>query len=229
VSAAYVSYHPDLAAPGATDAIGAFTALAAQSGVRRLVLLSGRGEPEAQACEQIVRDSGLEFTLLRASWFAQNFSEGHFVDAVLSGEVALPVGDVPEPFIDVDDIADAALAALTDDRHIGQLYEMTGPRLLTFGQAVDEIARAVRRPIRHTRISADAYAAQMQEQHVPPEFVALVTYLFTEVLDGRNASLGDGVSRALGRAARDFSDYARSAAASGAWNPDSPALPPAAS
>src|SRR5688500_10945164 len=137
VSAAYVNYQPDLAAPGASDAIRAFTALAAEAGVRRLVLLSGRGEPEAQACEQIVRDSGLEFTLLRASWFAQNFSEGHFVDAILSGEVALPVADVGEPFIDVDDIADAALAALIDDRHVGQLYEMTGPRLLTFAQAVD--------------------------------------------------------------------------------------------
>ena len=219
-TAVYVSYHPDLAAPGASQAIGAFTALAVESGVRRLVLLSGRGEPEAQLCEQIVRGSGLEFTLLRASWFAQNFSEGHFLDAILDGDVALPVADVGEPFIDVDDIADAAVAALTDDRHVGQLYEMTGPRLLTFAQAIAEIARATRREIRYTRIAADEYAAALTAQHVPPEFVHLVSYLFAEVLDGRNASVTDGVSRALGRPARDFSDHARAAAAAGAWGPN---------
>jgi uncharacterized protein YbjT (DUF2867 family) len=218
VTSVYISYQPDLAAPGASQAIGALTAQAARSGARRLVLLSGRGEPEAQLCEQIVRDSGLEFTLLRASWFAQNFSEGHFVDAILGGEVALPVTFVGEPFIDVDDIADAAVAALTSDHHVGQLYEMTGPRLLTFAQAVDEIARATRREIRTTQIPAQAYNALLQAQQVPPEYVDLIHYLFTEVLDGRNASVADGVSRALGRPARDFSAYVRDAAASGAWN-----------
>jgi uncharacterized protein YbjT (DUF2867 family) len=228
VSAVYISYQPDLAAPGATQAVGALTEQAVRAGVRRLVLLSGRGEPEAQACEQIVRDSGLEFTLLRASWFAQNFSEGHFLDAILSGEVALPVADIGEPFVDVDDIADAAVAALTDDRHVGQLYEMTGPRLLTFTQAVDEIARASNRRIRFARIPADAYRALLSQHDVPPEYVELIDYLFTEVLDGRNASVVDGVSRALGRPARDFSAYVRDAAASGVWNPASPATQRAA-
>ena len=142
VDAAYVAYHPDLAAPGAADAIQSLTALAAASGVRRLVLLSGRGEPEAQRCEQIVRDSGLEWTLVRASWFAQNFSESYLRDAVLAGEVALPVGAVGEPFVDADDIADVAAAALTEAGHAGQLYEVTGPRLWTFAEAVAEIGRA---------------------------------------------------------------------------------------
>ena len=218
-TAVYVNYQPDLVAPGASDAIAAFTAQAVTAGVRRLVLLSGRGEPEAQLCEQIVCDSGLEFTLLRASWFAQNFSEGHFVDAILEGEVALPVADVGEPFIDIDDIADAAVAALTDDGHVGQLYEMTGPRLLTFAQAVGEIAHAAKREIRYARIPADAYSDALRAQHVPSEFVQLIDYLFTEVLDGRNASVADGVSRALGRPARDFGAYVRNTAASGVWDP----------
>lgn len=218
VTAVYISYYPDLAAPGASDAIDALAALAVKSGVRRLVLLSGRGEPEAQACEQIVRESGAEFTLLRASWFAQNFGEGHLLDPIRAGEVALPVGDVGEPFIDVDDIADAAVAALTEDRHVGRLYEMTGPRLLTFAQAIAEIARATRREIRYTRVAADEYTRVLLAQQVPPEFVALVNYLFTEVLDGRNASLADGVSQALGRPAREFSDYVRATAATGVWS-----------
>ena len=119
VEAAYVVYIPDLAVPAAPPAIRAFTELALEAGVRRLVLLSGRGEEEAQRCERIVQESGLDWTIVRASWFAQNFSEGAFHDLVLAGEVALPAGDVQEPFIDVDDIADVVVAALTEYGHVG--------------------------------------------------------------------------------------------------------------
>jgi uncharacterized protein YbjT (DUF2867 family) len=118
-----------------------------ESGVPRLVLLSGRGEEEAERAERAVRDSGAELTVLRSTWFAQNFSEDYWMEQVQAGEVALPAGDTPEPFVDADDIADVAVAALTDDRHIGELYELTGPRLLTFAEAVLEISRAVGREI----------------------------------------------------------------------------------
>ena len=221
VDAAYVAYHPDLAAPGAADAIQSLTGLAAASGVRRLVLLSGRGEPEARRCEQIVRDSGLEWTVVRASWFAQNFSEGYLLDAVLAGEMTLPVGAVGEPLVDVDDIADVAAAALTEAGHAGQLYEVTGPRLWTFAEAVAEISRATGRSIRYAQVSPEAYATALRDAQLPEPMVALITYLFAEVLDGRNASVADGVTRALGRPPRDFTEYARDAAASGVWNPAS--------
>ena len=221
VDAAYVAYHPDLAAPGAADAIQSLTGLAAASGVRRLVLLSGRGEPEARRCEQIVRDSGLEWTVVRASWFAQNFSEGYLLDAVLAGEMTLPVGAVGEPFVDVNDIADVAAAALTEAGHAGQLYEVTGPRLWTFAEAVAEISRATGRSIRYAQVSPEAYATALRDAQLPEPMVALITYLFAEVLDGRNASVADGVTRALGRRPRDFTEYARDAAASGVWNPAS--------
>lgn len=218
VAAIYVTYYPDLAAPGASDAIRSFTGLAVKSGVQRLVLLSGRGEPEAQLCEQIVRESDVEYTLLRASWFAQNFSESFFLGPILAGEVALPVGNVGEPFIHTDDIADAAIAALTEDRHVGQLYELTGPRLWTFAQAIAEIARVTNRSIRYVQISVEEYAAAMKAMQVPPEFISFITYLFAEVLDGRNASVADGVTRALGRPPRDFADYVRETAATGVWH-----------
>ena len=216
-TAAYVSYYPDIAVPGAADTVGAFARLAVQTGVRRLVLLSGRGEEEAQRAEQLVQESGAEWTVVRCSWFCQNFSEDYLLESVLGGEVALPVGDVPEPFVDVDDIADVAVAALTEDGHAGRVYELTGPRLVTFADAVAEIAQASGRPVRLTLVPTDAYVSAMAEQGVPDDVVSLLQYLFTEVLDGRNAHLTDGVQQALGREPRDFADYARNAAATGVW------------
>lgn len=220
VESAYISYYPDLAAPGAADAIRSFTELAVNSGVRRLALLSGRGEPEAQLCEQIVRNSGADWTLLRASWFCQNFSENFLLEPLLAGELTLPAGNVGEPFVDVDDIADVAAAALTEDGHAGQLYELTGPRLLTFAEATAEIARVTGRHIRYIQVSAEEYASELAKVQVPPAFISLLTYLFAEVLDGRNSRVADGVKRALGRAPRDFTEYARDAAATGVWNVD---------
>src|SRR5687768_2783595 len=219
VRSAYVSYSPDLAFPGATETVGAFAELAVQSGVSRLVLLAGRGEPEAEEGEEAVRESGADLTVLRSTFFAQNFSEDFWRDAILGGELALPAGDVPEPFVDAGDIADVAVAALTDDRHIGEVYELTGPHLLTFAEAVDEIARATHREIRYVPVSIEDFAAAAAAGGVPGEMVELLTYVFSEVLDGRNAHLVGGVQRALGREPRDFSDYARDAAAGGAWDP----------
>ena len=219
VGSAYLSYYPDLAVPGATDTVGSFAELAVRSGVRRLVLLAGRGEPEAEEAEDAVRASGAELTIARSTWLAQNFSEDYIAEEVRSGEVALPARDVPEPFVDADDIADVAVAALTDDRHIGEVYELTGPRLLTFAEAVGEISEAAGREIRYVPVSIDDFAAAAYRD-LPGEFIELLTYLFGEVLDGRNAHLADGVQRALSREPRDFRDYARDAAATGVWNPD---------
>ncbi|HZI81104.1 MAG TPA: NAD(P)H-binding protein [Vicinamibacterales bacterium] len=219
VDAAYVCYYPDVAARGAAETIASFVDAARRAGVSRLVLLSGRGEPEAQRCEEIVARSGVDWTLLRASWFAQNFSENFLLEPLLAGEVVLPAGDVGEPFVDADDIAEIAVKALTEDGHAGQLYEITGPRLWSFAQAVAEIGRAAGRDIRYVQVPVADYAAALREASVPADIAELVTYLFSEVLDGRNASVADGVQRALGRLPRDFTDYARAAAATGVWAP----------
>jgi uncharacterized protein YbjT (DUF2867 family) len=217
-TAAYITYYPDLAVPGSAELIGALAELAVQCGARRLVLLSGRGEAEAERAEQALTASGAEATIVRCSWFMQNFSESYFAEMLAAGEVALPAGDVREPFVDVEDIADVAVAALTEDGHAGRLYELTGPRMLTFAEAVGEIGRATGRPLRYEPIPVDAFAAGLDEQGVPHDVVGLLRYLFTEVLDGRNESLTDGVRQALGREPRDFADYARRAAAAGAWS-----------
>jgi uncharacterized protein YbjT (DUF2867 family) len=218
VKAAYVSYYPDLAAPGASAAIGSFAEIAVNSGTRRLAMLSGRGEDEAVACEKALAGSGADWTVLRCSWFNQNLSEGYLLEPVMSGHVFLPAGPVGEPFLDADDIADVAAAVLTQAGHTGQVYELTGPRLLTFADAVAEIAAATGRPIGYTAVPAADYAEALAAEGVPAEVIELLTYLFTTVLDGRNAQLGDGIRQVLGRPARDFADYARDAAGTGIWN-----------
>lgn len=218
VKAAYISFQPDLAVPGALETIQAFTNQAVESGVGKLVLLSGRGEVEAEQAERVVQNSGAGWTILRASWFFQNFSEAHFLDPILQGELVLPVGNIAEPFVDVDDIADIAVAALTQPGHDGQLYELTGPRALTFAEAVAEIARATGRDIGFTAVPPDAYRHELELAQLPPEVIDLVLYLFVTVLDGRNTPVADGVQRALGRPARDFCDYVRRTAATGVWD-----------
>jgi uncharacterized protein YbjT (DUF2867 family) len=216
VDRVYLTYHPDLAIPGSVDAISTLTELAKDAGVRRLVLLSGRNEAEAEKAERVVMASGLEWTIVRCAFFAQNFSEGAWLDEVLAGTVSLPVDNVQEPFVDTDDIADVAVAALTDDRHVGQLYELTGLRLLSFRGAVAEIGKAAGRDIGFVSVPIDEYTAMLTEYGLPQDFIWLLNHLFTEVL-GSKLQLADGVQRALGRDPKDFSDYAREAAATGVW------------
>ncbi|AUH40587.1 NmrA family transcriptional regulator [Streptomyces sp. CMB-StM0423] len=220
VRSVYLSYYPDLAVPGAPEVVGAFAELAVAKGARRLVLLSGRGEEEAAATEKAVAATGADLTVLRAAWFMQNFSESYLLDPVLAGEVALPAGDVREPFVDADDIAAAAVAALTEDGHVGRTYELTGPRLLTFAEAVAEIAAATGRDLSYVTIPLADFTGGLAAEGAPQEVSDLLTYLFTSVLDGRNAHLDDGVGQLLGRPARDFAGYARATAATGVWNPE---------
>jgi uncharacterized protein YbjT (DUF2867 family) len=216
VSSVYLAYYPDIAAPGAAEHISDFSTFAVEHGVRRIVLLSGRGEPQVQPSEQAVRDSGAEFTILECAWFCQNFSEGHLLPSVLAGQIALPAGNVAEPFIDAEDIAEVAVAALTTDAHLGKTYDLTGPGLHTFAEAAAELARASGRPVRYLAVTPEEYADTLRGL-VPPEFVAFLTDLFQHVLDGHNAFVSSDFERAMGKKPRSFTSYARAAAASGAW------------
>jgi uncharacterized protein YbjT (DUF2867 family) len=217
VDAAYITFYPDLALPGAAETVGAFAELAVANGVRRLVLLSGRGEAGAQAAERRLQASGADWTVVRCAFFNQNFSET-FADAVRHGTLAMPGGDTAEPFVDADDIADVVYAALTDDRHIGQLYELTGPRLLTLSQVASELSAALGRTVRYAPLTAERYASELVAHGISSEEAVPIAALIAEVLDGRNAYLTDGVQRALGRPPRDFTDYARTTAATAVWN-----------
>ena len=218
VTAAYISYAPDLAVPGATESIRAFVDRAVEQGVRRLVLLSGRGEEEAQACERIVQQADVDWTIVRASWFMQNFSEGEFAGMIMDGAIMLPAEDIPEPFIDVNDIADVAVAALTEEGHAYEIYDVTGPRSLTFSDLAREISDATGRDVQFVPVPKEAFARAIADSGTPADVAWLLNYLFETVLDGRNAHVGDGVQRALDREPADFAAYAQRIAARGTWN-----------
>jgi uncharacterized protein YbjT (DUF2867 family) len=217
VSKAYVTYFPDLAFPGAVEKLEGFTKVAAETGLEHMVLLSGRGEHFATMGEEIVRNSGLPFTIVRAAWFAQNFSEGYLRDPILGGVLPMPGGDIQEPIIDIDDIADVVVAALTEDGHIGERYEVTGPRLMTFAEMAEVLSSTLGRNIQHIPITFEDFHANVAASG--GNFVAEVfTQIARETLDGRNAHTADGVERALGRKPRDFAKFAQTAMAADAWS-----------
>jgi len=218
VDAAYVAYYPDAAFPGAAAVVAAFANQAVAAGAQHLVLLADRGAAEAERCEQAVRDSGAEWTIIRAGFISQNFSEAFLVELVRAGVVALPAGEVAEPFTDAEDIADVAVAALTENGHEGMVHEVTGPRLLTFADAVGEIAREARRKVRYLPVTPEQFVSSLTGRGVPTEYATLLTGLLVEVFDGSRATVTDTVERVLGRAPRDFAQYAREAAATGVWD-----------
>lgn len=215
----YITFQPDLAIPSAVETIQKFTSLADSSGIQKMVLLSGRGEKEAQVCEQIVMDTANTWTIVRASWFNQNFSESVFLEPILANYVALPRGEALEPFTDADDIADVVVEAIINDKHAGQVYELTGPRLLTFPQAIAEIAAATGRDIQFQPLTLDENVKLLREYKLPEDYIWLVNYLFSEVLDGRNSSVTNDIEKVLGRKAKDFTEYVKETAATGVWNP----------
>jgi len=215
----YITFQPDLAVPGALETIKEFTSKAVNSGVKKMVLLSGKGEKEAELCEQEVMNSKVNWTIVRASWFNQNFSESFFLDPILAGHVALPRAEVLVPYVDVDDIADVVVESLLDNKHNGHIYELTGPRQLTFEQVTEEIAKATGRDIMFSSISMDEYIKMLREYQVPEDFIWLINYLFTEVLTSKNSEITNDIEKVLGRKAKDFSEYVNQTAKYGVWSP----------
>lgn len=199
----------------AASLLADFTELARRKKVGRFVLLSLRlmdqwkHDESMFAAERAVQNSGAAWTILRPTWFSQNFSEDPFLsDEIKRGEVVLPDWEGREPFVDAEDIAAVAAAALTEEGHDGEIYSLSGPRLMTFGECVDEIAAASGREIRKVRVSRDAYAAHLVQRGFSPGYAEFMNEVLDTIRDGQTAYLSDGVQRALGREPRDFSQYA---------------------
>ncbi|MCI5081486.1 MAG: NAD(P)H-binding protein [Saprospiraceae bacterium] len=220
IDAMYVTFQPDLAVPGAYDSITALVDLAQQSGIKKMVLLSGKGEKEAERCEQIVIQSDIDHTIIRANWFNQNFSESFLLEPILAGHVALPQAEAKVPYVDTGDIAAVATEVLLNDQHNGQIYELTGPTALTFEEVVHEIATATGRSIQFTPISMDAYTQMLKEIELPADYIWLLNYLFTEVLPAaENNKITADIEKVLGRKPKSFSTFVSETAATGVWNP----------
>lgn len=218
--AAYLAFPTDVGSPEATRAVGEISREAVSLGVRRLVLLSARGEERARPTEDALRESGADWTIVQASWFSQNFSEGPLVEELrLSGGLVFPAAEgVREPFIDVRDIADVVVAALTSgDRYVRREIDVTGPRLVAWGEAVAEIAAATGRELAYRAVPTREYRDHLVGFGVPGEEADFLVELFEELLDGHNAQLTDGVRQVLGREPRDFAEFAKEAAAAGTW------------
>ncbi|MFJ8106341.1 NmrA family transcriptional regulator [Streptomyces sp. NPDC096132] len=217
--AAYLVRPTDVGSAEATRDVGLFAREAVSLGVRRLVLLSARGEERARPTEEALAGSGARWTVVRAAWFAQNFSEGPLVEELRqSGELVFPGGEVREPFVDLRDVANVVVAALTDgDRYAGRALKVSGPRLPTFREAVAEVGRAAGRELTYTPVPARRYGERPAGFGVPAQEVEFLVELFESLLDGRNSRLSDGVREVLGREARDFGEFAREAAGAGVW------------
>ncbi|MDW3646300.1 MAG: NAD(P)H-binding protein [Bacteroidia bacterium] len=216
----YITFQPDLAVPGAKEAIEQLVKESQKAGIKKLVLLSGKGEREAELCEQIVINSGIAYTIIRASWFSQNFSESFFLEPIQAGHVATAQADAQIPFVDTDDISDVALEVLLSSAHDGQLYELTGARSLSFKEVVAEIAEVTGREIAFTPVSLEAYRKMLEEAGVPADYVWLVNYLFAEVIgDPAVSEISHDIEKVLGRKPKDFSTYVTETAATGIWNP----------
>ncbi|MFC9558752.1 NmrA family NAD(P)-binding protein [Agromyces sp. NPDC056965] len=211
----YAAYVPDLAAPGSEAAITRFAEVADEAGVQRIVLLSGRGEDGARRCEDILLASNVPATIVRASWFAQNFTEGMLADAASTGVLALPAGDVREPFIDVDDVAAVAVEALTGMGHEGRVHEVTGPESLTFAEVATILSETTGHEIVYVPMTFDDFHAAVAAAE--GEAVAtMLTELCRETFDGRNVLPTDGVAAALGRSPRGVRSVLEDAAATAA-------------
>lgn len=222
VNRAYVTFAPDLAVPEAVDAITQFARTAHACGVQRVVLLSGRGEPEAQRAEQALRSIIPDTTVISSSFLMQNFSEGAWLDDVRRGAVPLPATEVREPFVDAGDIAAVAVKALLDDDEDREVIEITGPQLMTFAEAVDVIAWHCSHEVQYIGLPLDDYLIEAKGVGVPEPIVDLLAYLFGEVMDGRNESVVDTVERELGRPATPFLTFAESTSRSGVWGAPTP-------
>lgn len=213
-----------------TKLVRPFVERAVRHGARRIVLASGRGIDDPDYAkdtggvldgildsEAAVRESGLEWTISRPGWFAQNFSEGFFADAVRAGELRLPAGDGGASFVDARDIAAVVVAALTEDGHAGRTYELSGPRAVTLTEAAATISTVAGREVRYIPVTVAEYVADLVRQGLPPADAEAFAEVMAPLREGRDAYVSDGVTQALGRPPRSFTEFAESTAAEGGW------------
>ena len=123
------------------------------------------------------------------------------------------------PYVDANDIADVVVASLLNDKHNSEIYELTGPRTLTFSDVVKEVSAATGKEIQFTAISMAEYNAMMQQFNLPEGYLWLINYLFEEVLVESNSVITNDIEKVLGRKPTDFTEYVNATVKTGVWDP----------
>ncbi|MES2560396.1 MAG: NmrA family NAD(P)-binding protein [Bacteroidota bacterium] len=217
ISTVYITFYPDIALPSSEAIIFNFAQAAKKAGVKKAVLLSGRGEPEAVACENVIRNSGMAWTIVRSSFFMQNFSEGMWAGDIAAKEFVIPTVKAKEPFVDIDDIADVVVETLTNSKHDGKVYEMTGPELLSFEEVISKLSLALQSQIHLKQVPIKEYRTILKEHQLPQDLIGLISYLLTEVMDGRNESMKHDIELVLNRKPGSFDNYIQKTIQAGFW------------
>ncbi len=204
--------------------VSVFLDRAEAAGVRHVTFLSARGvehaPPEAamRAVElDLAARQRLTHSILRPSWFMQNFSESFFLPTA-DGVISAPTGDGAEAFVHADDIADVAAATLLEPgAHDGAGYTLTGPGMLTFAEVADAIATASHRPITHADVGPAEWLAAALATGLPAPYAELLGGLLEVIRAGAGATPTDDVRSVTGRPSRSFADFVADPATVAAW------------
>ncbi|HVE84256.1 MAG TPA: SDR family oxidoreductase [Myxococcales bacterium] len=187
---------------------------AAQAGgVQRVVKLSAMGVESApdevplRAVEKRLQGSGLQWTLLRPTWFMQNFVTLH-APSIQGGTLLEPAGESRLAFIDARDIAAVAVQALTSDGHHGQAYALTGPELLGRQDVAERIGRVLGKDIRY-RSCSDQEFHQLMRPYLPESYIQLLLALYADLRSGGDGPVTQDVRKVLGRPPIPFDQFAR--------------------
>jgi uncharacterized protein YbjT (DUF2867 family) len=210
VSKAYLAFPTDQDPPAAP--FKAFIDEAKAAGVGRIVMLSASGvenagEAPLRQVELHLERSGVPYTILRSSWFFQNYSNSSAA-AVRAGAIAEPADDGKTAFIDTRDVAAAAVAALTQEGHAGKAYALTGPDALDRAQVAAILSKELGRPVKYQKISDREFRAALQG-HLKPNYIELLSALYGFIRAGYTAQVTSEVKRILGREPVSFSQFVR--------------------
>ncbi len=198
----------------ASDLLHRFLGDAHHAGVGRVVLLTARGVDRwvgspLQVAEVRLRASGLEWGIVRPSWFMQNYTEGAFAPPVLAeGELLGAAGTGAAPFVDADDIAAVAAAILTGQAPLNTSYDVTGPEALTHRRVAELLSEAIGRTVTYVDVPPGEWRDAARRLPVDDAYGAVLGGLFEGIRAGTENHTSDGVERALGRAPTPFEAFA---------------------
>lgn len=196
---------------------------AKQAGIKHLVKVSATcADPGAPSMalsyhyegEQLLKESGVPFTVLRPSSFMQNFF--NYVPSIrFQSTVYMCLGDTRMALVDTRDIADVGVAVLTSEGHEGKTYDITGPESLTYAEAVEKLSAALGRPVQYQDLPPEAYEQALIGMGVPAWAAVEVANIYGRgpYRAGQTAAVASTVQELLGRSARSFAEFARDHAA----------------